>query len=167
MIAGKSATGTNSRRARQHHRLYLRFHPWRSADGDRAGPDDGRRPAPDALFLHAHQRALSDHKLASDGRSAGPMPTVTAIWLNRVREGGTWDYKLQPGGSQQLGNLNFGATGTMVLPLDIIRRGAGFVQDPKSKGPGHWTDRAPSDYGDQRADTPAIVQGAAQCKGTR
>lgn len=112
-------------------------------------------------------KALSDLRLAGEGKSLGPMPTVTAIWLANVREGGTWDYKLQLRGSQQLGNLNFGATGILVLPLDILRRGAGAVQDPASGSPGHWYDRSPSTYGDQLADIPAIQRGASECKGTR
>jgi RHS repeat-associated protein len=111
--------------------------------------------------------ALSDLGLASDGKSAGPMPPVTAFWLSSVREGGTWDYKIQPGGSQRLGNLNFGATGILLLPLDILRRGAAAVQDPASASPGHWYDRSPSTYGDQLSDIPAIIRGATQCKGTQ
>jgi RHS repeat-associated protein len=112
-------------------------------------------------------KALSDARLYSEVKSLGPMATATAIWIERVREGGIWDYKLRLGGSQQLGNLNYGATGILIFPLDVLRRGAGFVQDPASRGPGHWYDRAPSDYGDQPADIPAIQRGATECKGTR
>jgi RHS repeat-associated protein len=137
-------------------------------------PDPCNAPLPDGSTVNKNVdkmkdiiKVLSNPLLAADGKYGGAMPPATAIWLDRIREGGIWDYKLKPGGSQQLGNLNYGATGILVFPLDILRRGAGAVQDPNSKGPGHWTDRAPSNYGDQRADIPAIQRGAAQCKGTR
>ncbi len=92
---------------------------------------------------------------------------VYGVWVGLVAEGGFWDYKLQRSGSQQLGNLNYGVTGSLLLPLDVLLRGAGAVQDPKSKGTGHWTDRSPSDYGDQHADIPAIRRGASECRGSR
>jgi hypothetical protein len=137
-------------------------------------PDPCNAPLPDGSTVNKNVdkmrdmiKALSDPGLAGDGKYGGAMPTATAIWIDRVREGGIWDYKLRSGGSQQLGNLNFGATGALVFPLDILRRGAGFVQDPQSRGTGHWYDRGPSDYGDQRADIPAIQRGAAECQGTR
>ncbi|HEY0112392.1 MAG TPA: hypothetical protein VGB59_04490 [Allosphingosinicella sp.] len=92
---------------------------------------------------------------------------VLGAWLALIQEGGKWDYKLQRGGSQQLGNLNYGATGSLLLPLNVLLRGAGAVQDPATAGKGHRTDLGPSDYGDQLADIPAIKQGAAQCKGSQ
>jgi hypothetical protein len=136
-------------------------------------PDACNAPLPDGSTVNKNVdkikdmiKLLSNPQLAADGKYAGPMPTVTAYWLNLVRERGAWDYKLQAGGSQRLGNLNYGATGVLLLPLDVLLRGAGAVQDPNTRGPGHWTDRAPSGYGDQTADISVIKQGAIQCKGT-
>jgi hypothetical protein len=89
------------------------------------------------------------------------------VWVGLVAEGGFWDYKLQPGGTQSMGNINYGATGRLLFPLDILRRGAGAVQDSREAGSGSPLDFRESDYGDDPADIPDLVQGAKQCGGSR
>lgn len=46
-------------------------------------------------------------------------------FYNAVRNGGKWDYKQQGRGFENFGNFNFGATGKVLLPGFILKRGAG------------------------------------------
>jgi hypothetical protein len=87
------------------------------------------------------------------------------VWVGLVAEGGFWDYKRQPGGTPPMGNVNYGATGSLLFPLDILRRGAGAVQDAQEKGSGSPLDLSESNYRDDPADVPYIIQGAKQCGG--
>jgi Bacterial toxin 44 len=63
------------------------------------------------------------------GNTGTPFPH--GVWLDKVRPGGDWDYKLQnPDPSyQDFGNFNYGATGRALgLSEDTLLRGAGAAQ---------------------------------------
>ena len=83
-------------------------------------------------------------------------------WIGRVWEFGPWDYK-RHGGSKDLGNFNYGATGAaMGIPENVLRRFAGVAQiifggyDPKNGTP---LDLWRSLYGDDPQGAAQIVAG--------
>jgi RHS repeat-associated protein len=128
-------------------------------------------PLPDRSTVNRNVDRVK--KWRRDGLAiAGIVPVIGlsypyARWMNAIRKGGSWDYKNQPGGTEPQGNINYGATGSLLFPLDVLLRGAGAVQDrPAPDIKGNWYDPPPSNYGDQAADIPFIKQGADQCKGS-
>jgi hypothetical protein len=81
-------------------------------------------------------------------------------WFAQVREGGDWDYKRQPGGTEEFGNFNYGATGEVLFHRNILKRAAGLVQLltlPSASEGGSPIGRAP--YGDQVQDQKGISAG--------
>jgi hypothetical protein len=87
-------------------------------------------------------------------------------WVNKVREGGRWDYKrLEPVGAyEEFGNFNYGATGRALgFPREVLLRAAGFVQVLESlrtgrpHGPGSPFGDPP--YGDFPEDQGPILRG--------
>jgi hypothetical protein len=96
---------------------------------------------------------------------AGGYLSTVAEWLWRVRPGGSWDYKAH-GGTDDQGNFNYGATGSVLFPRQIVLRGAGLVQGPNPENRGNWYDaqnESKSSYGDQPRDQRAIKDGIDQC----
>jgi len=84
------------------------------------------------------------------------------IWLNNVRPGGRWDYKLTgKSGTEAAGNFNFGATGSMFFSPITLISGAGVVQlatNPANSSGGIPFFLAP--YGDDAVnDIPNILAG--------
>ncbi|HEX8194190.1 MAG TPA: RHS repeat-associated core domain-containing protein [Allosphingosinicella sp.] len=64
-------------------------------------------------------------------------------------------------------NLYAYATGRAAgIPLNTLRRAAGFVQQPSAAGPGHWSDVFSGGYGDQPSDIPQIIYGYRHCGGS-
>ncbi|MFY9234893.1 MAG: RHS repeat-associated core domain-containing protein [Fimbriimonadaceae bacterium] len=51
-------------------------------------------------------------------------------WLHKVREGGDWDYKLR-GPYADFGNFNYGATGALLYPLELLLLGGDFAAGPR------------------------------------
>jgi len=95
---------------------------------------------------------------------AGPaLGTAGAIeqWINRVRPGGAWDYKMQTPGRDAKGNFNYGATGSVFFPEEVLLRAGGAAQmllqsgyDSKNGRPwGDWP------YGDDPNDSRNISAG--------
>lgn len=97
-------------------------------------------------------------------------------WLNKVRPHGDWDLKDQYPGMQlperemmqDLGNFNYGQTGTMQgFSEEVLLRAAGLVQlvqhalNPSRKlwNPGQGYPWGSAPYGDTRADQAAIQEG--------
>ena len=81
-------------------------------------------------------------------------------WLSMVREGGHWDYKRQPGGSEEIGNFNYGATGSIMFNAGTLLRAAGAVQLvtlPSASDGGSPIGGPP--YGDQVRDQNDILAG--------
>lgn len=58
------------------------------------------------------------------------LPVAQWLWINRVRPGGIWDYKVDHGTSaENFGNANYGATANALgFSLNITHRAAGAVQ---------------------------------------
>jgi len=87
-------------------------------------------------------------------------------WVNRVWPRHAWDYKQQTRGYDFPGNYNYGATGSALLPENVLLRGAGAAQmflqpgyDPKNGVPwGSWP------YGDDPIDSADISAGYAYGK---
>jgi hypothetical protein len=135
-----------------------------------SNPCDSRLP--DGSTINENVKAVKKRRRnAALLAATGPVGASLAVsylygwWVNKVREGGDWDYKIQPGGTQAQGNVNYGATGSLILPLDVLKRGAGAVQDAAEAGTGSPLDLSASDYGDDPSDVPFIVMGAKQCTG--
>ena len=81
------------------------------------------------------------------GVSMDPSVSTSAVWINSVREGGVWDYKVQLGGyevtfccdydggsnahrtAEFIGNYNYGYTGSFLFSLDILFWGSAVVAD--------------------------------------
>jgi len=81
-------------------------------------------------------------------------------WVAQVREGGRWDYKRQRGGSETIGNFNYGATGSVLLDTSTLLRAAGVVQLitlPSASDGGNPFGTPP--YGDQIRDQSDILAG--------
>lgn len=81
-------------------------------------------------------------------------------FYNAVRNGGKWDYKQQGRGFENFGNFNFGATGKVLLPGFILKRGAGWAQEKAGTSLdewGHFYWKKP--YGDHPVDQKFIQQG--------
>ncbi len=84
---------------------------------------------------------------------------ATSIWVNRVREGGLWDYKLLGPKYEAFGNYNYGATGRALFSGEQLQRAAGAVQwltGPRNASSYPWG--APP-YGDWPKDQFWIKQG--------
>jgi RHS repeat-associated protein len=107
-----------------------------------------------------------------------PYPDDAAIfqgygyWIAMVRPGGRWDYKQQPGGTDNIGNYNYGATGTYLFPPEVLARVGGADQilqhayDPEHH-PYNSSWGTPMSHlprtGDDPRDTQAILAGANGC----
>jgi len=86
-------------------------------------------------------------------------------FYQRVKTGGSWDYKQQGGEYEDFGNFNFGATAAaMGVPEDVALRGAGVVQEKDSNSKDEWGNPwdlpgSNSSYGDDPHDQEMIRQG--------
>ena len=95
-------------------------------------------------------------------RNNGGPPLPAYVFLDAVRPGGVWDYKLTPGGDYEaFGNFNYGATGAALgWSTDTLLRGAGAAQllgGAYESGFGTPLGGAP--FGDDPADQFWIQQG--------
>jgi hypothetical protein len=126
-------------------------------------------PLPDGSTINRNVDALRGAIERSRRNGYRGYGAIVQRWINNVREGGAWDYKGQPGGTDTQGNANYGATGALLFPRKVLLRVAGFVQDPNDENRGNWWDWGPSSttsYGDQPRDQEAIKHGVAQCRGS-
>jgi len=108
-----------------------------------------------------------DANIAETRRLSRLAPEAALVdWVNKVREGGQWDYKrLEPVGAyEEFGNFNYGATGRALgFPREVLLRAAGFVQVLESfrtgrpHGPGSPFGDPP--YGDFPEDQAPILRG--------
>jgi hypothetical protein len=85
------------------------------------------------------------------------------VWIDLVREGGAWDYKLLTPDLryEAFGNFNYGATGRVLFGSETLQRAAGAVQyltGPRNSAWGVPWGAAP--FGDQPIDNFWIRQGA-------
>ena len=107
------------------------------------------------LQARAMEAATSPH--ASDAALFG----VYGYFVGMVQGGGRWDYKRQPGGSDEMGNFNYGATGSVLFGTELLQRAAGGFQlmsDPSRSDGGTPLTGFP--FGDQFLDQQAIIDGA-------
>jgi hypothetical protein len=75
---------------------------------------------------------IQDAQSAFSGGIMNPAESLIhlAWWVNKVREGGAWDYKGQGTQYQDFGNFNYGATGKAIgIPDGVLLRAAGVVQE--------------------------------------
>jgi len=87
-------------------------------------------------------------------------------WFQSVLPNGPWDYKTQPGGTDAMGNFNYGATGSLFFPDELLLRAAGAVQGPNPENQGHFlddVDDGPTSFGDQPQDQQNIIEGIHGC----
>jgi RHS repeat-associated protein len=153
----------------------LMSHPGQNREprrDDSAQRDPCNAPLPDGSTINRNVDRIKAMRAAALALAPlSPLLSAASLyvrWGNLVRPGGKWDYKLKDGAMEALGNMNYGATGIQILPMDALLRGAAMVQNPAEAGTGKRYDLpgTGSDYGDERADIPFIKQGAAQCKGS-
>ena len=80
--------------------------------GANACPD---LPVPPGEYLDENMKEANERRL-------------NLLWFyQQVRNGGPWDYKQQGGQYEDLGNFNYGATGSALgLPGEVLKRGAGL-----------------------------------------
>lgn len=99
-----------------------------------------------------------------------PTGAVILWFLNQVKPGGAWDYKLQGSQYEDFGNFNFGAVGAALgIPLDTLLRGAGLVQvltdgrrtiqNPEARRIGKGSPFGAPPYGDDSKDQEQIQRG--------
>jgi RHS repeat-associated protein len=129
-----------------------------------SGNNPCNSPLPDGSTINQNVDAIRQELLNTDRN--GGFGAIVARWKRKVSNSGAWDYKLQRGGSDTQGNMNYGATGALLFPESILLRVAGYVQGPNPENSGSWWDFGPSSYGDQPRDQANIRTGVAQCRGT-
>ena len=81
-------------------------------------------------------------------------------FYNAVRNNGDWDYKQYGKAYEKFGNFNFGVTGSVLFPSQILKRGAGWAQSragTSKKEWGKWFLLPP--YGDDPRDQEQIQKG--------
>jgi Bacterial toxin 44 len=137
--------------------------------GQQQKPSECDAPLPDSSTVRQNVRGLDKYTgdLMTNPRAAEAALFVTfGTWLGRVAPGGSWDYKLQPGGTERNGNFNFGATGSLLFDSRTLLSGAGVVQllTLPSASDGGVPFVSPP-YGDQIKDQNDIKAGiAAGCR---
>lgn len=118
---------------------------------------------PDGSTVAINVRTIVAHAL---DQATNPRLSDAAIfqtygyWFAQVRERGGWDYKGQPGGTEEIGNFNYGATGSVLFYRNILERAAGLIQLltlPSASDGGSPIGRWP--YGDQKQDQYDIAAG--------
>ena len=118
---------------------------------------------PDGSTVNNNVRNLLGRLMS---QATGPRSSDAAIfqtygyWAAQVREGGAWDYKLQHGGTEAVGNFNYGATGAVLFDSSTLLRAAGAVQLitlPAASDGGNPFGSPP--YGDQIQDQRDISAG--------
>lgn len=86
---------------------------------------------------------------------------VYGVFYTKVRNGGEWDYKQRGRQFEEIGNFNYGATGTAAgIPEQILLRAAGAAQNQAGTSEadfGKWWKETP--YGDDRVDQVWIKAG--------
>ncbi|WP_318664274.1 polymorphic toxin type 44 domain-containing protein [Treponema sp.] len=81
-------------------------------------------------------------------------------FYNAVRNKGEWDYKQYGQAFEDFGNFNFGATGAVLFPDGILKRGAGWAQSRAGTSKKEWgTWFLFSPYGDDPRDQVQIQNG--------
>jgi len=104
------------------------------------------------------------------GSPIAPVPFLAMIqWIENVAPNGAWDYKTsgQPG-SEQMGNFNYGATGSVFFSPLMLKSAAGIVQllTLPSNSSGGIPFLLPP-YGDEAGDQADIQAGiTAGCGGS-
>ncbi len=101
------------------------------ASGD--GNDDHRcdTPLPDGSTVRENVAFVENIIFNSPRDPEGmDVPYLVAVgtFVGSVAPGGPWDYKLQTPGRDEMGNFNFGETGSVLLSPGTLLRGAGAVQ---------------------------------------
>ena len=86
------------------------------------------------------------------------------FWFyNQVKNKAPWDYKQLNGDYADLGNFNYGMTGSAVgFPEAILLRMAGWAQRQAGTSKSEWGtpyDLGPSSYGDDPEDQAMILRG--------
>jgi hypothetical protein len=157
--------------------------PTSVSSGNDAGDDEGDRneddrcdtPLPDGSTVRENVAFVENIILNSPRDPEGmdvPYLVAGGYVFGSIIPGGPWDYKIQPGSTgDEMGNFNFGATGSLLLPADILARGGGVVQsiqhfiDPRHhpSGDGNPFGQLPN-VGDVGNDTPIILEAAGKCR---
>jgi len=108
-----------------------------SASGARArrllpqGDSRCEQALPDGSTVANNVRTIVGRAMA---QATNPRSSDAAIfqthgyWFARVREGGYWDCKRQSGGTEEIGNFDYGATGAALYHRNILERAAGAIQ---------------------------------------
>lgn len=121
---------------------------------------------PDGFFLDQNMEAM---KAIRDGAKlliGGGSALVYGIFYTKVRNGGEWDYKQGGPQYEEIGNFNYGATGTAAeIPEQILLRAAGAAQNQAGTSKedfGRWWKETP--YGDDKVDQVWIKAGIEYAK---
>jgi hypothetical protein len=92
----------------------------------------------------------------------GQRERVAEWWINKVKPGGDWDYKLRTPDLryENFGNFNYGATGRALFSSETLQRGAGAIQLKSGPYDSSWgVPWGGPPYGDQPIDNFWIRQG--------
>lgn len=94
---------------------------------------DGSTPRSNARATEADfERRLAEAGGIPDANAASAYAASGAIgdWLGKVWPGGKWDFKSRTNavGGDRPGNLNYGASGSVLFPEQVLTRAAGLVQ---------------------------------------
>jgi hypothetical protein len=124
---------------------------------------------PDGSTVNSNVRNLLDRLMSqatSTRSSDAAVFQIYGYWFAQVREGGGWDYKLRHGGTEEIGNFNYGATGAVLFGSNILLRAAGAIQLitlPSASDGGNPFGSPP--YGDQVQDQRDISAGfSGECR---
>jgi len=118
-------------------------------------------------------RSRAEELLSNPFTAEGAYAVLISEWMTKVAPGGGWDYKLMQGGTDEMGNFNYGATGSLLLPAGLLVRIGGsdqivqhLIDAERHPYSGDWgtpLDPLPR-VGDDPDDTKAILAGADGCR---